>query len=187
MLDISHSRQRQKRLLDKMAEQNLDAVVVGLPQHVYYFSTFWTSWLHQSAFVLFADGWSWLATANKAAENTAANEVVPFEAQWMATLRQEQADVVAQMVSELLVERRAKRVGIDASHVTAHFARLCEAAVEPIDSMLFQLRRQKDPDELALITEAVCAAEAMYDHARKIIEPGIAELEAFTQLHQVAV
>jgi Xaa-Pro aminopeptidase len=187
MLDINQSRARQKRLLEEMAEQKLDAVVVGLPQHVYYFSTFWTSWLHQSAFVLFSDGFAWLCTANKAAENTAADEVVPFEAQWMATLRQEQADVVAQMVSELLLERRAKRVGIDASQVTSHFARLCEAAVEPVDSVLFQLRRQKDPDELKLISEAVCAAEAMYDHARKIIEPGIAELEVYTQLHQVAV
>jgi GTP-binding protein HflX len=33
----------------------------------------------------------------------------------------------------VLLERRAKRVGIDGSQVTAHFARLCEAAVEPVD------------------------------------------------------
>ena len=49
------------------------------------------------------------------------------------------------------------------------------------------MRRVKDTDELALIEEAVCASAAMFDHARKIIEPGIAELDVFTQLHEVAV
>ena len=187
MLDINHSRARQKRLLDKMADENLDAMVVGLPQHVYYLSAFWTKWLHQSAFVLFADGRSWLATANVAAPNTAADEVVAFEAQWMATLRQEQPEAVGQMVSEVLLERHAKRVGIDGSQVTAHFARLCEAAVEPADAILWQLRRQKDPDELVLIEEAVNASAAMFDHARKIIEPGICEIDVFNQLHDIAV
>src|SRR5947209_7044929 len=108
MLDVDQSRIRQKRLLDKMAETKLDAVVVGSPHHVYYFSAFWTKWLHQSAFVLLADGRSWLATANIPAGNTAADDVVAYEAQWMATLRQEQPDVVAQKVIELLKSRNIR-------------------------------------------------------------------------------
>src|SRR5216110_2393752 len=119
MLDINQSRARQKRLLEKMAEQKLDAVVVGLPHHVYYFSTFWTNWLHQSAFVLYADGRSWLCTANKAAENTAADEVIPYTAQLMATLRQEQPETVAGHLIGELNAYDVKRVGIDSSQVTA--------------------------------------------------------------------
>jgi Xaa-Pro aminopeptidase len=60
-------------------------------------------------------------------------------------------------------------------------------SVEPLDSILFQLRRPKDPDELALMQQAINAAGAMYDHARKIVEPGVAEIDVFTQLYQVAV
>jgi len=187
MLDINQSRIRQKRLLDKMAEAKLDAIVVGLPHHVYYFSAFWTNWLHQSAFVLFADGRSWMTTPNAPAKNTAADEVVSFEAQWMATLRQEQPRVVGEQVIDVLKARKANRVGIDASQVSAHVARLSDSDLEPIDPILWQMRRSKDPDELKLLTEAIGAAAAMYDHARKIIEPGIAELDVFTQLHEVAV
>jgi Xaa-Pro dipeptidase len=187
MLDIEQSRNRQKRLLTKMADAKLDAIVVGLPHHVYYFSAFRTNWLHQSAFVLFADGRSWLATSNSPAENTAADEVVGYEAQWMATLRQEQPHVVGDKVVEVLKSRGAKRVGIDASHVTAQVAHLFDGQIESIDPILWQMRRVKDTDELALIDEAVCASAAMFDHARKIIAPGIAELDVFTQLHEVAV
>jgi Xaa-Pro dipeptidase len=187
MLDITHSRTRHKRLLDRMAEQMLDAVVVGLHPHVYYFSTYWTHWLHHAAFILFSDGRSWLATSNQPAANTAADEVVSFEAQWMATIRQELPQVVGDMAAAALKSRGAKRVGIDSSPVTSHVARLLDAQVESIDPILFQMRRPKDADELALIEQAVSAAAAMYDHARKIVEPGIAEIDVFTQLHQVAV
>ena len=187
MLDPTHTRNRQKRLLDKIAGQRLDAVVVGLPHHVYYFSTWWTHWLHHSAFVLFADGKSWLATSNQPAKNAVADEVVAFEAQWHATIRQEQPQVIGEMVAEVLKSRRCERIGVDASAVGAHVARLIDAQVESIDPILWQLRRAKEIDELALIQEAVTAAAAMYDHARKIIEPGIAELDVYTQLHEVAV
>src|SRR4051812_8519424 len=98
MLDPNQSKIRQKRLLDQMARQNLDAIVVGLPHHVYYLSAWLTNWLHQSAFILFSDGRSWLATANEIGEGVAADEVVAFEAQWSATLRQEQPQVVAEKV-----------------------------------------------------------------------------------------
>ncbi|HEX3358105.1 MAG TPA: Xaa-Pro peptidase family protein [Tepidisphaeraceae bacterium] len=187
MLDAHKSRNRQQRLLDRMGEAKLDAVVVGLPQHVYYLSTWWTDWKHQSAFILFSDGRSWLATANQPAQDTAADEVVGYEAQWMSTLRQEQPQVVGQMVTDLLKSRRAKHIGIDASQVTSQVARMTDAKVEPIDPILWQMRRTKDIDELALIQEAVTATAAMFDHARKIVEPGVAELDVYTQLHEVAV
>ena len=187
MLDPTQSRKRQQRLLSKMAEQKLDAVVVGAPHHVYYLSTWWTHWLQQSAFVLFADGRSWMVTANQAAANVAADDVVAYEAQWMATLRQEQAQVVADLVATELKKRAGTRIGIDASAVTSQLSLLVDVEIESIDPILWQLRRAKDPDELALIAEAVTAAAAMYDHARKIIEPGISEIDVFAQLHQVAV
>ncbi|MGB7156838.1 MAG: aminopeptidase P family N-terminal domain-containing protein, partial [Tepidisphaeraceae bacterium] len=111
MLNPDLSRQRQKRLLDVMHRHTLDAVVVGLPHHVYYFSAVRSHWLQESAFVLMADGRSWLTSGNKPAESAAVDEATSYEASWFATLRQEQPDVIAQQVIELLKSRGAKRVG----------------------------------------------------------------------------
>src|SRR4051794_7462169 len=141
MLEVHSSRNRQQRLLNKIAEEKLDAIVVGLPHHVYYFSAYWTKWTHQSAFVLFADGTNWLCTPNEPAKNVAADDVVSFEAQWMATLRQEQPAVVAQKVVDVLKKRGAKRIGIDASSVMSQVAWLHDGQVESIDPVLWQMRR----------------------------------------------
>ena len=46
MLTPILSRQRQKRLLDLMEEREYDAIVVGAPHHVYYFTAHWTLWQH---------------------------------------------------------------------------------------------------------------------------------------------
>src|SRR5690242_18979906 len=163
MLDPNQSKGRQKRLLVAMHEQRLDAIVVGAPHHVYYLSAFATGWLHQSAFVLFADGRSWLCTANSAATGTAADEIASFEAQWLATQRQEQPMVVAAKVQEVLVARSAARVGFDASQVTSQLGMMDDFEFEPIDLTLWQQRRAKDADELALIERAIRASEAMYE------------------------
>jgi len=187
MLDPKQSKARQKRLLVAMHEQRLDAIVVGAPHHVYYLGAFMTGWLHQSAFVLFADGRSWLVTANECATGTAADEVASFEAQWLATQRQEQPIVVAAKVREVLVARRASRVGFDASQMTSQLALMDDFEFEPIDQTLWQQRRVKDADELILIERAIRASEAMYAKAREIIEPGVQELDVFNALHAAAV
>src|SRR5688500_7338331 len=111
MLQVDHSRARQRRLLEVMRRRNLDAVVVGLPHHVYYFSAHRPHWLQDAGFVLMSDGRAWLTSGNKPAENAAVDDAVSYEAQWHATLRQEQPAVIAQQVVEHLRWRGAKRVG----------------------------------------------------------------------------
>jgi Xaa-Pro aminopeptidase len=188
MLEVICSRARQKRLLDRMAERKLDAVVVGLPHHVYYLSAAMPHWLHCGAFILFSDGRAWLTSGNKAVENAAADEAVSFEAAWMSTLRPEQPEVVGQQVVEALRVRKSRRIGIDTSAVTAQIALMAgDLQMEAMDPILWQLRRAKDPDELALMRKAIKCTEAMFRRAREIIEPGVAEVEVFAQLQAAAV
>src|SRR5437879_1575571 len=101
MLDPRFSRQRQTRLLEVMQRRKLDAIVVGDSPHVYYLSAYRPSWLHFGGFVLFADGRCVLVSANEAAGNAAADEVVAYEANWFSTLRQEQPAVVAGKVIDV--------------------------------------------------------------------------------------
>ncbi|HEV2292750.1 MAG TPA: Xaa-Pro peptidase family protein [Tepidisphaeraceae bacterium] len=190
MLTVEHSRQRQRRLLEVMRRRNLDAVVVGVPHHVYYFSAVRSSWLHESAFVLMPDGRAWLTSGNKPAENAAVDEAVSYEAQWHATLRQEQPAVVALQALDRLKSKgggSASRIGIDASTVTSQLLLAYEGHAEPIDADLWQMRRRKDADELELMKLAIRATEAMYSRARELIEPGIQEISVFTELHAAAV
>ena len=85
MLDPAASRLRQQRLLPMMKEMKLDAIVVGLPAHVYYLSAHDNFWQHQSAFVLFRDGSNLLIRADGSAGEVAAERVETYEATWMGT------------------------------------------------------------------------------------------------------
>ncbi|MEA2708862.1 MAG: Xaa-Pro dipeptidase [Phycisphaerales bacterium] len=184
MLDPNLSRARQKRLLDEMAARKLDAVVVGAHEHVQYLSARRPNWLTYGAFILWADGKTWM-TSGETLEGAAVDDAVTYEARWLATLRQEQPMVVAAQVVEALRARRTREIGVDASSVSSQVA-LMAVDVEPIDAVLWQLRRRKDADELALMRKAAQCVDAMYAKAREIVRPGVLELEVFVELQAAA-
>lgn len=187
MLKADGAKKRQGRLLEVMRREGVDAVVIASPQHVYYFTTFQTNWLHQSAFVMTAAGETWVVTGNLPANEAVAGEKEVYDAQWFATQRSEQPAVVAQHVLAYLRKKGAKRVGMDASAVGSQVAMSREAEWRAIDEHLFQMRRVKDADELELMRKANACTEAMYRRAREIIAPGVSELEVFAELHKAAV
>jgi Xaa-Pro aminopeptidase len=190
MLEPTYCRERQKRLMDVMMARRLDAVVVGLPHHVYYFSAHRADWRHAAAFVLMSDGRALLVAANSPNTDAAADEAMAFEAEWHGTLRQEQPATVAALVMNRLeaAGRRYLKVGIDSSAVTAQFAlQHTSGTIESIDAHLWQMRRKKDPDELKLLRTAIGVAEAMHATAKAMIAPGVAELDLYNALHAAAV
>ena len=187
MLEAGFGRRRQERLIRVLHERKLDAVVLGQARTVYYFTAHWPFWLHSTGLVLFADGTSLLIAANEPARDSAADRLEVFQASWNGTQRQEQPQLVAERALSALKARGASRVGIDASPVTAILATGGEAKCVPIDQDLFQIRRRKDPDELALMRRAIGCTGAMYERARQMIAPDVAELDVFNQLHSTAV
>src|SRR5437588_8065960 len=146
MLDPKYARGRQRRLLEVIERQKLDAAVIGLSPHVYYFTAHLPFWLHHVALVLTADGRSLLVAANKESPGAAADEVETYEATWNGTQRQEQPALVASAVLAALTDGHCRRIAIDTSAVTALIAAAFDGATTPIDSDLWQLRRRKDPD-----------------------------------------
>ena len=187
MLTIEFSKQRQRRLLKVIQQRKLDAIVVGVRSHVYYYSAWLPSWLHEAGFVLFADGRGVLISPNAVIENTAADQVEPYEANWTSTLRQEQPMAVADKIVEALSNRRAMSVGVDASVVSSQLVMAFDGSCTSIDPEIWQLRRRKDADELDLMKTAIRCCEAMYKRAREIIVPGVAELSVFNELQSVAI
>jgi Xaa-Pro dipeptidase len=187
MLDPTQSRRRQGRMLQVLADRRLDAVVIGHTPHVYYLTAHLPFWQQFAGFVMFADGKTSLITANKPDERAAADRVESYVASWNSTQRQEQPEVVAEALLAMLGERGASRIGMDSSAVTSLVATVTEADCESVDAELWQMRRVKDADELALMKVGIDCTQAMYERARQIIEPGIAELHVFNELHAAAV
>ena len=133
-----------------------------------------------------------LVAPNSCPDDTAADTVVTFEAQWHSTLRQEQPEESCRALTDALHTRPVTgHVGVEFStfgpHFHAAFHPTGSAQLLDIEHDLWQLRRNKDPDELAMIGRAIECTDAMYQRAREIITPGITELEVFNQLHAAAV
>jgi Xaa-Pro aminopeptidase len=190
MLHAEFSRARQRRLLEIMSRRRLDAVVVGSSKHVYYLSAHRPFWLHHAAFALTADARSLLICANSPAKDAAADEIETFDATWDGTQRQEQPALVADHLAVLADWfGRNRRIGLDASPVTAELLLRLRGGMEAtgIEEDMWQLRRRKDADELALMKTAIACTKSMYERARQIIEPGIPETHVFSELHAAAV
>ena len=185
MLDPVHTRQRQRTLLDVMAARRLDAVVLGAAEHVYWATAHRPFWLCSAAAVVRADGRVTLVCANNVDRSAAVDDAVAYVANYMGTQRQEQPAVVAADVVALL--GGVARVGVDTSAVSAAVALALPTRPESVDADLWQLRRPKYPDELALMRRAIDCTTAMYDRAKQIIEPGLDEAALYGELHAAAV
>jgi Xaa-Pro aminopeptidase len=187
MLEPHHTRERQKRIRQILRQRKLDALVLAQRHHVYYATGHRAFWLQEAGLVMLADGTTVLFTANSVDQSAIADVTQSFEASWAGTQRQEQPAVLGEHIAVFLKANSISRIGIDASATSAQLVLLHAGKCEAIDSEMFQIRRSKLPDELALMRKAIDASKAMYDRAKQIIEPGLSELELFGQLHTAAV
>lgn len=179
-------RARQQRLRDRMAALGVDRAVVVTREHVQWLTGFRPHWLMSAAAVLDLDGPCTLIAPNKEPELHAADRVATFPMQWQATLRMEAAQVIAEMMAQV-VGKGAKSIGAEFSAFGPHFSRAVGESAVDLDPVLWELRRVKEGDEVAMIRKAIACSDAMYRRAREIIAPGISELEVFNQLHAAAV
>lgn len=185
--NLEACRNRQKRLLDHMRASDLEAVIVTQTEHVQWLAGPRFPWTMQSAAALRMDGHVTLSAPQKPVLAAAADEVVTYEAQWHSTLRNDQRQacmtVLEQAVGDALKD---SRLGVEFSSLGRH-GNFGERQLVDIEPTLYQLRRRKDPDELARIRQAIAGTGKMYERAREIIRPGITELETFNQLQAAAV
>jgi Xaa-Pro aminopeptidase len=186
-IDLSACRGRQKRLLERMREQNLDFVIVTQTENVQWLVGQRFGWVFQAAASLRADGHLTIAAPAKPPVKAAADDVVTYEAQWHSTLRNDQRqacmDVLSRAVSQPV---NGARIGVEFSTFGRHGS-FSPQAILDIEPTLYELRRRKDSDELARIKKAIAGTEQMYARAREIIRPGATELEVFNELQAAAV
>lgn len=171
-LDLDLCRERQNRLRKVLAEAKADRAILTKSEQVQYFTGFRPHHLMHAA-VCIDESNCLLVAPNEEPARHAASKVVTFEAQWRCTLRQEQ---------EVEIAAALKNVGTG----TIAVDRPTPDRID-IEAEILNLRRRKDPDEVAMIRHAIRGTEAMYARAKEIIEPGINELHVFNELQAAAV
>jgi Xaa-Pro dipeptidase len=188
LLDPAACRVRRGRLLARLAEHDLDLIVVVTPEHVEYLTGH--RWDHRFSplAALTAAGSCLLVCPDKPAVEPAADELRTYEAKWRSTLRNDQREAAATVLGDWLAGRRPRRVGVEFSACPPHVvSRLGGASLVDVEPALLAMRRRKDPDELVLLRRAIAACGAMVETARGLIAPGVNELEVFSALQAAAV
>ncbi len=185
-IDLAACRGRQQRLLACMHQHALDLVIVTQIPHVQWLTGVRFGWMYAPAAALDTDGRLTLVAPNSAPQVAAADEVVAYEAQWHATLRNDQRAACCEVLRRVLAAPSYRRVGIEFSTLPHYLAAVGTEWFD-IEPELYRLRRRKDPDELAYLRQAIGATEQMYGRAREILQPGLSELEMFNQLQAAAV
>ncbi len=188
-IDVAAVRGRQRRLLEVMQRQGLDAVVVTHRHQVQWLTGLYYGPTFEPAAALLASGHTIaVLPGRKMPEVKSVDEQHGYEAQSHSTLRNDQREKSsAELLKALHAHGTLKRVGVEYSQFPLHLSRQLSAELVDIEPSLFQLRRRKDADELAAIQKAIGATAAMYARAREIIRPGISELEVFNTLQATAV
>jgi len=170
-------RARQQRLRDQLASRNLDAALLTQMHYVHYFTGHWGRVILRSAVLIPVDGPVVLVTGLPAADYVAADECIEFESNRAASLVEDQGVTLFKALEPQL--KNYKSLGGDQCHRQVQTA--------DISDILHEMRRAKDPDEVALIRRALVGWEAAILAARELIEPGITEIEVYARMQAAAI
>ena len=191
LLDLDTCRVRQRRLRERLAPAAPDLVVLTSPEHVQYLTGHrWDyRWGRAPLAAIDAAGELILVCPDKVVDAAAADDVRTYESKWRSTLRLDQRQASAAVLTDWLSGRTPpRRVALEYSACCPHVTRLFPGAeLVDVDPLLWDLRRRKDADELGLLRRATDATGAMYRTARAMIEPGVSELAVFSALQGAAV
>jgi len=186
-IDLPACRGRQRRLLAVMERLDLDLVIVARIEHVQWLAGPRFNWHFSPCAALARDGRLTLASPDKQPAEAAADEVVIYSASHMGTVRNDQPASSLAALSAAVASDQARRIGCDSSAGAAHLMQFSSAEWIDLEPELYRLRRRKDADELTLIRKAIAGTGAMHAAARKLLAPGVKELDVFSALYAAAV
>jgi Xaa-Pro aminopeptidase len=186
-VDIAACRGRQRRLLEAIAPLEVDLALVTRRESVQWLTGAHVRAPFEAMAALTPDGHVTLVLPDRqVSSDYAADEVAGYEAKWHSTNRDEQRSLAASALQPT-IKKPPQRVACEFEAFPPHLLLAWNAPLLEIDAILFELRRRKDADELRMLGRANEANRAMYEHARKIVRPGVNELEMYSELHGVAV
>jgi len=185
-VDLEACRGRQARLLAEMQRLGMDLVILTRGESVQWLTGVYVGPLFAPVATIDDSGKVTLALPErKASLPAAADLLVPYQAKWHSTLRDDQRAASTTALLDALTVR-PKRVGGEWSCLGPRWLEAF-GDIEEIGPTMFELRRRKEPDELRMMQRANEANRAMYAAAREMIRPGVNELDVYNRLQAVAV
>ena len=185
-VDLESCRKRQSRLVETLQRESLDGALITQNVHVQWLTGVYFPPVFSSSVFLSADGELTLISPHKKPPIAAADNLERFDAKLHSTMRNDQSLACLETLARV-VGKLGGQIGVEFSSFGPHAQSLVSGRVTDIEPLMYQLRRQKEKDELAKIQHAIDATEFMYKRARQIIQPGISEIEVFNELQTVAV
>ncbi|MDA0834810.1 MAG: Xaa-Pro peptidase family protein [Planctomycetota bacterium] len=209
MLTQAGCQARRARLWQALPDA-IEWVLVTDPRHVHYFANFWIppynfSDKERAWLLLERDGQTTLLGDNFSLKSTSVGDPfvdsvinktwydhrhavknrdhVLFDALKVAVERVDvshcflEAESTSLLASELL----------NGAQSTARCSTDVDSVEMTLGTLIRRLRRQKEPDELALLDKCMKATEAGHRRAREVIAAGISEFDIFAAVHQAVL
>lgn len=189
------NKERTERIVNALAEENLDALVCALPSNVLMLTDYFPVVGTSAAIVTREGEIRLLAPEDEKplAEKSRADEIKTFKPASLAETRSA-IDVIKEPLFEAIGNfgLKGKRVGCErgaffqpASYASMHFyaAQLFDlletagVSLVAADRMLERLRSVKTPFEIERIRAACCIARRAYEIGKKYLQPGLTERE----------
>ena len=193
MLTHEGCRGRQERFRALLAEQRLDAAVIGDPREIFYLTGLLLPSVITFPALLYVEtaGRIWLA-AHTAEDEALVDDRVTYEPHLLYTLNPDPMRRLARVVAERLAGAPSpRRLGWQAESLPRLLGDVIAEALHPdewvaVDDGIAALQRRKDADEVALLRTAIGCSLAAYDAARPAIVPGVSELAVLEAGHTAA-
>ena len=172
---------RLRRLRVSVEEKGLDVILISRPENVRYLSGFTGS----SGWLLISEQNAVLATDFRYIEQ-AKGESPDFQ---ITQIKQQLDDWLPDMVSDF----GWHKLGFEANFISYDSYRTRNKAIKtnqmnlklvPTIGIVEQLRSVKEPEELVFIKKAVELTDAVFEQAKSVIRPGIAEKEAAWEIEK---
>jgi Xaa-Pro aminopeptidase len=186
-VDVEACRGRQRRLLEAVEPLDVELTVLTRRESVQWLTGFYVPPPFEAVAAVRPGGHVTLVLPDRQRDApAAADERVPYEGKWYSTNRDEQRALSGEALAAK-VARPKKSVACEFETFAPHLFLGWNAPLVEIDAIVFDLRRRKDADELRMMARANEANQAMYEQGRRIVRPGINELDVYADLHSVAV
>jgi Xaa-Pro dipeptidase len=185
--DPEGCRARQRLLTHRLQQLDVELAVLTRPESIQWLTGAYVGPLFEPMAAIDADGLVTLVLPDRKLDVPhVTDQTLPYEAKWLSTMRsdQRQASTTALVAT---ISPPTGRAAVEFSRVSQHLTQSWQCSWIDIEPALFELRRQKHGDEIALLRHANEANRRMYERAREIIEPGISELDVYSELQRVAV
>lgn len=186
-IDVQACRSRQLRLRTAIEPVNADLLLLTRRESVEWLTGVYVPPPFEPIVAIDHDGQLTLVVPDHLNfGTTAADHLITYDAKWHGTTRDEQRGASTAVLQPRL-PKRLQQVGCEFEAFAPHLLLGLNAPLVEIDSVMFELRRRKAPDELRRMQKASDANRAMYEHARRIVRPGLNELELHAEMYRVAV